>query len=178
MGKVAACDLEARPRAAEGLVVSSWERDVVRASRAMARRVGGTRRGDDGDFAQEARTRLLIAFRARGTMPKGYGRRIVRNAVVSAVRRVLRGQRFEANDIDVDSVEEAAENDGWAHATSRTVASLIANLPERMRRVYDLLYEQDLSQREAAARLSLTQPRVAQLHRELLEHARALLIAA
>jgi RNA polymerase sigma factor (sigma-70 family) len=162
---------------AETDIVLSWDRDIVRASTSMAHRIGAGRRADDGDFAQEARMRLLIAFRVRGTIPKGYGRRIVRNAIVSAARRVIRDQKLHADDVDVDTVEESPEEDGGRHPVG-TVANLIARMPRRMRRVYGLLYEQDLTQREAAAKLRLTQPRVAQLHRELLEQARALLIAA
>jgi RNA polymerase sigma factor (sigma-70 family) len=157
-------------------VVASWDADVRRASVVMAHRIGACR-ADEGDFAQEARIRLLRAYRSRGTMPQGYGRRIVRNAVVSAARRVIREQRQHANDVDVADAEEAVEDDGAAHPATG-VEKLIARLPQRMRRVYALLYVQDLSQREAAAKLRVTQPRVAQLHRELLERARDLLIAA
>jgi RNA polymerase sigma factor (sigma-70 family) len=132
---------------------------------------------DHQDLAQEARLRLLTAYRSRGNMPKEYGRRVVRNALVSAARRVIREQWQHANDVNVEDVEDAVEDDGVGHLGSGT-GKLIAKLPRRMRHVYTLLYVKDLSQREAAAKLRVTQPRVAQLHRELLERARALVIAA
>jgi DNA-directed RNA polymerase specialized sigma24 family protein len=151
----------------------SWDADVLRASQSMARRIRCCP-ADHQDLAQEARLRLLTAYRSRGNMPKEYGRRIVRNALVSAARPVIREQRQHANDVDV---EDVVEDDGVGHPGGGT-GKLIAKLPRRMRHVYTLLYVKDLSQREAAAKLRVTQPRVAQLHRELLERARALVIAA
>lgn len=53
------------------------------------------------------------------------------------------------------------------------VRKWVASLPPRMQRVYALLYVEGVSQREAAVRLGLTQPRISQIHQELLERGRA-----
>ena len=60
---------------------------------------------------------------------------------------------------------EAAEYDAIAVAqVRRWVDSLKPSLQE----VFDLIYRRDLSQREAAAALQVSQPRIARLHRQLL----------
>jgi DNA-directed RNA polymerase specialized sigma24 family protein len=60
---------------------------------------------------------------------------------------------------------EAAEYDAVAVAqVRRWVDSLKPSLQE----VFDLIYRRDLSQREAASALQVSQPRIAKLHRQLL----------
>jgi RNA polymerase sigma factor (sigma-70 family) len=155
--------------------VKPWEQDVQRASKRMAVRVRGCHT-DGEDFAQEARIRLLIAHRKRGFMQQGYVRRVIRNAVVSAARPSIRREQRHANDVDIETIEDSAEGDNRTGPRD-LVVKLVAQLPRRLRRVYELLYVKELSQREAAAKLRVTQPRVAQLHREFLEHARTLIAA-
>jgi len=53
------------------------------------------------------------------------------------------------------------------------VARWVAILPDRLRAVYEVLYEQRLTQRQAAAIMRVTQPRIAQLHKAILRRGRA-----
>jgi RNA polymerase sigma factor (sigma-70 family) len=175
MGNASAFVPNLPQRAAEAKAIADWDPDVRRASLAMARRVRGCR-ADADDFSQEARLRLLAVHRARGAMSEGYGRRVLRNAVVSAARPVFRHREQHANDVDAETVEDALEEEG--HGPHEHAARLIDGLPRRFRRVYELLFVRDLTQREVARKLRVTQPRITQLRRELLERARALFIAA
>jgi DNA-directed RNA polymerase specialized sigma24 family protein len=68
---------------------------------------------------------------------------------------------------------EAADYDAIAVAqVRRWVDSLKPSLQE----VFDLIYRRDLSQREAASALQVSQPRIAKLHRQLLLRGRTDLV--
>jgi DNA-directed RNA polymerase specialized sigma subunit len=49
------------------------------------------------------------------------------------------------------------------------VKRFIGLLPDKLRTLYELVYVKGCTQREAAAELGVTQPRVAQLHADLLQ---------
>ena len=55
----------------------------------------------------------------------------------------------------------------------KVVTRFIASQPLKIRAIYCGLYRRGLSQRELAFRLRITQPRVAQMHEELLRRGRA-----
>jgi RNA polymerase sigma factor (sigma-70 family) len=57
------------------------------------------------------------------------------------------------------------------------VARALQNIPARLRDVYRTLYEEGMSQKEAAGVLGISQPRVAQLHRRLRDELAPLLVA-
>jgi DNA-directed RNA polymerase specialized sigma subunit len=57
----------------------------------------------------------------------------------------------------------------WAaDERSLSVRLWITSLPQRFQQVYSLLYVHGATQREAARAMGISQPRVAQLHQELL----------
>ena len=54
----------------------------------------------------------------------------------------------------------------------QSVRRWAVDLPTRLARLYQLLYVEGATQREAARQMRLSQPRVAQLHRQLLDAGR------
>jgi RNA polymerase sigma factor (sigma-70 family) len=59
------------------------------------------------------------------------------------------------------------------HLEFMSVRQWIRQLPDRLKRIYDSIYVRGLSQREAATFMRISQPRVSQLHLELLRRGRA-----
>ncbi len=53
-----------------------------------------------------------------------------------------------------------------------TVGAWVAGLSPSLKVLHELLYVQECTQREAASIMKISQPRVAQLHRDLLEEGR------
>lgn len=132
------------------------------------------------DIAQEARLKVLgWARRNRG---RACSRSLVRSAVRCAAVEVVRERKRSLSAVDSEVVErlgdahanllalEAADDDVIAR---KLVARWVATLPLKLRAVFCGIYRRDLSQRELATRMRLTQGRVAQLHGELLRLGRA-----
>ncbi len=161
------CVSPAQPTNDEAALLSAWDDDIRRAARAASKRTGlGAEHAFTEDLAQEARVALLLATRTTGVRHERYLRRVVRNALVNASRstlvvansvsdNVLEGEETKSRDVDVFA---RARVRGW-----------VSRQPGQHRAVFHLLYREELTQREAARQLGLSQPRVAQLHRELLE---------
>jgi RNA polymerase sigma factor (sigma-70 family) len=146
----------------------AWDRDIRRAARAAANGHGA----DAQDYAQEARLRVLLANRSMPDAPTPYVRAVISNTLKS-VRRA-NAKAFSSN----SSMSEAI-NDNIPQPTPDNVddriSSLMAwmgSLPSSLQQVYRHLYGDGLSQREAARLMKLSQPRVAQLHRQLVSRAR------
>jgi len=154
----------------EAHAVMRWEDDIARAAGASARRRD---LAADHPFAEDAaqEARLSVALVARqGTQGDGYVRRVIANSVRNAARQTL----VVSNETNVDALDELVSDEarrGDLLAEAR-VREWIAGQPAQIRKVFELLYEKDLSQREAAEHLGVSQPRVAKLHRELLERGR------
>jgi RNA polymerase sigma factor (sigma-70 family) len=53
------------------------------------------------------------------------------------------------------------------------IRAMLTILPASLKSLFKLLYDEDLNQRAAAARMGISQPRVAQLHRELIARGQA-----
>ncbi len=146
-------------RDVEAEAVERWERDIVAASRAAARRTADPAI-EAADLAQVARLRVARRARSAKPMPTRYVRRLIANAV--KVRR---------SHPPVEQLDEGL----WAReeaASDVLVRDWIAGLPQRLQAVYRLLYVDARTQREAAVALRVSQPRVTQLHGELLQLAR------
>ncbi|MCC6648413.1 MAG: sigma-70 family RNA polymerase sigma factor [Polyangiaceae bacterium] len=144
-----------------------WDGDMVRAARAAA----GGDPDAEADVAQEVRVRLLRVSRAQPGAAVPYVRTVIKNAVRDVHGREARA--FSACsplavDLDADSEPAVVPDDG----TAALVVGWVEGLPPRLRDVYEHLCAADRSQREAARRMNVSQPRVAQLHRELLERGR------
>jgi RNA polymerase sigma factor (sigma-70 family) len=136
-----------------------WDPHIMKVAGAVARRVGAFD-GDADDFAQAGRLALARVAADRG---EGYKKRVIRNAIFDAARRERRGFRSLAGGREElnEAVLRVGDND------LSDVTECVARLPQRLRDVYDLLYIQGFTQREAATRLQVTQPRITQLHTEL-----------
>ncbi len=103
-------------------------------------------------------------------------------AVRCAAIELVRDRKRAFSGLNPESVErlgdahaslaatEAADEDVLAR---RLVAQWVATLPLRLRAVFCGIYRRELSQREVGARMGLSQPRVAQLHAQLLRLGRA-----
>jgi len=139
-----------------------WDREIRHASNAAAKRIKGTRE-DAEDFAQEARIRLVrLAARPQAGVDR-YVRRVVANAIKTAITRTDT-TAFEEIDAQIEAVppdEPIAEVTAWTE-----------KLPPRLRAVYQHLYVDGRTQRETAHLMDLTQPRIAQMHRQLLDAGR------
>lgn len=154
----------------EAGVIDRWADDIGRAAMAAARRSGVAQDHPLAeDVAQNARIAVLKATRLGLGDDEHYVRRAIANSARSSVRR----SRVAANEAPLESVDEVADVDpGVDPLDVQRVREWVAGQPHHLQRIYGLLYLEDLGQREAARRLGVSQPRVAQLHRDLLTRGR------
>lgn len=153
------------------------------------------------DLRQEARIALWRATTSykplRGIPFENYARRVISNRVRSAIGSRRRSPQNQAvpeledpvspggdapSDLDEDWArslhhEAVLTNDDPAEhfylgERAQHVGHWAYSLPPILGKVYSLLYEHDLTQREAAAELGVTQARVSQLHAQLLKRGR------
>src|SRR5262245_33950930 len=107
-----------------------------------------------------------------------YANRAIRNAAVKEARR-LTGQR-ELEEVDLEALHAVATRstpNEARHEQEESFGDWVAQLPDRLALTFRLLYEERLSQREAARIARVSQPYVAKLNKALLDHARTTLIA-
>jgi RNA polymerase sigma factor (sigma-70 family) len=153
--------------------LTAWDHYIKKTALAVAKSMGGS--GDDADdFEQAARVALWRAISKGAPANKAYRRGIVKNAMLSAVRKERRGfggLSFAREDFDDESMH-CTDDDGLAVR----VADWAATLPANLRDIYDWLYVQGYAQREVAQRLGVTRPRITQLHTELKQRARTQLL--
>lgn len=151
----------------EDRVLEMWDADILRAARRATERAGlGALHPAADDMAQEARVRLLRALRLRSVRAEAYLRCTVSNAIKNAARDEFRAPRVPLDGEDALEVDGGEPQDVLARIK---VAGWIETLPEPLAVVYGHLYIQEASQREAARAMGISQPRVAQLHRDLLQ---------
>jgi len=154
-------------------LVRMWDRDIVRAARTVVARDRSLSVDAAEECAQAARQALArIAHRADEVGPF-YLRRVIQNAVRDAARRERRtyGRSSPLDKTAAEVAIEASAEDP-DDAISRVI-EWTARLPDRFQKLYDLLYVRRWSQRAAAAAMGVSQPRIAQLHRELLARGKA-----
>jgi len=96
-------------------------------------------------------------------------RRVIQNAVLNSTRREDRFVPCTLEDAARVHHEPSVQPPS---ALIQSVRNWVAELPTRLARLYQLLYVEGATQREVAGRMRLSQPRVAQLHRQLLEAGR------
>jgi DNA-directed RNA polymerase specialized sigma24 family protein len=114
--------------------------------------------------------RLLVVHRRFPDVPRAYLRVVIVNMLRSIRRHVA--QRFTAGSPLAQPITE--ELGALVKDPIDTVCDVsiwTSRLPRRLRDVYRHIYEEGRSQRDAAKIMRITQPRVAQLHRQLLEKA-------
>lgn len=116
---------------------------------------------DADDLIQEAYANLasLDAFEQIGR-PDGYFFQIVRNLLTSQIRRA-RIVRIESV-AEIDTLVAGADDPSPERVTAakrelERVQRVIAGLPERCRRIFEMRKIEGLSQREIAARLKVTE---------------------
>lgn len=149
----------------ESAFLGTWDDDIKRAARFAAKGDLAERE----DLAQQARARVLLAFRRVPDAPTPYIRTVITNTLRSAFRREARSFTARsplAEEIDDDLPAPSQEG---LEERAEAVSVWVAGLPAPFREVYRHLYSEDLSQREAARIMRTSQPRVAQLHRQLIE---------
>lgn len=157
----------------EDTLFAHWNPIIERAASRTACGLGGSQ-SDADDLAQEARIRVFLTLRRRPELPSCYLYKIIRNCMRSGFRRQTGAFGFQSPlivPIEEDIVDAHAFLNDDVFARLR-VNAWVATLPYRLKVIYELIYEQFHTQREAAAILKISQPRVAQLHGELLEEGR------
>jgi RNA polymerase sigma factor (sigma-70 family) len=135
------------------------------------------RRSDLQDLQQVGRiTVYQAALRycpSRGLPFAHYAKRAIKNNVVKQAARLQRQRRCETplyevgGDLESHAAALLSDDEGIV-----ALSQWLADLGEPHATTCRLLYAECLSQREAASQLGISQPRVAQLHRSLLNHAR------
>lgn len=150
-------------------LVRAWDCDVRCCARRLARALGGSV-DDSEDFAQSARIALAAVAEQSPSLDTNYLRRLIRNAVRSAARRD-RGRFGPLSTGRLDFEDWAAEQQ-LGEDLRDLVAEWRLRLPKRIQQVYDLLYVLAYTQRRAASVMNVSQPRVSQLHAELLRRGR------
>lgn len=166
-----ACPADDESAFDEAAFLQLWDRDIRRAAAAGARRLRSAA-VDTDDLAQAARYQLLRAIRRHRITSTGYIRRLIRNAILSVLRHEARrrdgdlGRRVELTEDLPAQSPEPPDN------VAARVTAWITTLPDRLQHVYHALYVHRLTQRNAARRLGISQPRVAQLHAVILEQGR------
>jgi DNA-directed RNA polymerase specialized sigma24 family protein len=111
--------------------------------------------------------RLLTVHRRFPDVPRAYLRIVIVNMLRSMRRHD--SQRFTGRSPLAQPLTEelgAAVDDPIE--TVCDVSAWVSRLPQRLQEVYRHIYEEGRSQRDAAKVMRITQPRVAQLHRQLL----------
>lgn len=150
----------------EDQVLQAWERDIVRAARFRARNRGLDESAAD-EFAQAARLRVWGTLRKSRTAPSTP---YLRTVIANAIRTPLSSDPALAaasEIVDTDSVDTSLQQSDPLAVDA--VRVWLRTLPVPLQRVYHLLFVKGYSQREAALMLRVSQPRIAQLHRDLLE---------
>ncbi len=129
------------------------------------------------DLEQAGRVGLWQASRGfdptRGIPFSHYARRSIKNSIMKELGREGRHwtRRIEGeSQYEEIMASETDEDDMEARDFLLTgrVSKWVTSLPTTLHRIFDLLYCRDLSQRETADEMGISQPRVAQLHKQLL----------
>src|SRR5262249_18384728 len=138
--------------------------------------------GDIEDFKQEVRIRLLVLYRARlHNITENYVRKVIKNAISNALRDEAHKLPLSSPQVFPLSPDRQTEEmaDSVAHRESaetllqrKSLLAWVGTLPGRIQKVYELLYQLGCSQLEAAQALGISQPRIVQLHKRLIEAAR------
>lgn len=147
--------------------------------------VAATRRGTSGcrdladDVAQETRIKLAsIAGDAR-SRSAAFVHAVIRNALCTALARHRRQRDWKDEGSVLVTPDLAGTlEDIEVALRAQAVHEWVSGLPSPLCKIYQYLYERELSQREAATHLRVSQARVAQLHRKLLTRGRQQLAAS
>jgi RNA polymerase sigma factor (sigma-70 family) len=158
-----------RARSADDLL-AEWDVEI----KAVAARFSRCRTDRD-DVAQHARLALLKATatydRTCGTPFSHYAGVAIRNAAKDFARGTKR-RRVKWRD-DHELVEPLSPSTPLVDHLA--ITEWLAALPVTLQRVHEAVYQLGHTQREAACLLGISQPRVAVLHKKLLDQGRVAL---
>jgi RNA polymerase sigma factor (sigma-70 family) len=151
----------------ETTILDKWSRHIARVAGAVAR----SSHVDSRDLAQDAGLRLLTVIRAFPEAPDQYIATVIVNAIRTANRRE---SRYRGDSFD-DEQELNTQADTVDLSRALDVSAWVTCQPVRLQRVYRHVYFEGRSQRETSQMMKVSQPRVAQLHRQLLTSGRTAL---
>jgi RNA polymerase sigma factor (sigma-70 family) len=130
------------------------------------------------DLAQDVRFHLARALE-EGRIEEKAIRRLITNALRDRIR--FEGSRIQLTSPEIAELDDRNTALGVTNSATRpevlTVARWVASLPDTLRSVFNLIYRGGYTQREACSVLGLSQPRITQLHQELLKRGRLELAA-
>lgn len=151
---------------AAALLLHRWEPVIL----ASARRRTECPASRD-EIAQAGRMAVLAAAEdfdaSRGPSFNHYASCAVSNETLKAAQRL---QAYRRHECQLDSSRELQSRHPFE--CRQCVRDWLCSLPRILQKVFVVLYRWRLPQRQAAARLGLSQPRISQLHRMLLERGR------
>lgn len=158
-----------RARSADNLI-AEWDSQI----KAVASRYSRCK-ADRDDIAQHARLALLKAAAKHdptcGTPFSHYAGVAIRNAAKDFARGTKRRRAKWRDDHEI--VEPLSPS--TPAVDHLAITEWLAALPTPLRRVHQALYQLGHTQREAACLLGISQPRVAVLHRKLIDQGRVAL---
>lgn len=146
--------------------LQKWDPEIRRAASAHAfGRMNPDYEADE--LAQQARIKVLRLYRGGKTRALPYIRTSIANAVRTPILRdpVL----VQAEELPDDTLVSEDSDVELDYYVMHEVRSWVRSLPPQLQAVYKFLYVRGLTQREAAERMGVTQARIAQLHRALLQ---------
>lgn len=151
-------------------LLAEWDVEI----KAVAARFSRCR-SDRDDVAQHARLALLKAAATHdptcGTPFSHYAGVAIRNAAKDFARGTKR-RRARWRD-DHELVEPLSSSPPVVDHLA--ISEWLSGLPATLRRVHEAMYQLGHTQREAACFLGISQPRVAVLHRKLIDQGRVAL---
>jgi RNA polymerase sigma factor (sigma-70 family) len=144
-----------------------WEPVVIRRATRGARMFGNTI--EALDFAQEARLEIAqISPTVIDPHPK-YVQRVITNAMNQYARSEHRGLKL----LSPGRAKWEGQKSGTEGDQRRAlVRAWVSTLPPHLQELYRLVYESRADQRTIAGHLKVSQPRVSQLHGELVDRGR------
>ena len=153
-------------------LLERWDADIHRASEAAVRSFQ-TRVVDRDDFAQDARLRVLHSYKSDPGRSEAFIRTVIKNSTRNSARSET--PYLEKTDLveDLENIEETANVGAFQtteidHFAVAAVRRFVSTLPQNLQAVYKFIFQDELTQRDAARRIGVSQPRVAELKRELL----------
>lgn len=162
------------PVEGEEQVLKDLNKDIERAARSHAERLNrhnSPRLADfqADDLAQEARVAVLGAVRENPERHEGYLRRVIRNAMLNAGR----ASKVAAGAVPFEEERSEAQHDAIDPLIWQSVREWLDAQPEQHQRVFQLVICDELTQREAAAELKVSQAMVSKIRAALLAKAAA-----
>jgi len=149
--------------------IAAWEPDLMAMARSRT-----LCPATQEDAVQVGRIALLKAAQMfdpeRGHSFKHYAKAAARNGISKEVQRHRRRDRLHGSNLAAVQSKEASPS------VICMVREWLATLPEGLVRLFHAIYELGHTQREIACMLGVSQPRVAALHRELLDRARIVFV--